>query len=50
MCFDPPIEEFTKSWKTENQFNLKMTDSNREKKLSGWKGAVSRTLSNKHPS
>ena len=29
--FDPPIEEFTKSWKTENQFNLKMTDSNREK-------------------
>ena len=31
MGFDPPVEEFTKSWKTENQFNLKMTDLNREK-------------------
>jgi len=49
MGFYPPIEEFAKSWKTENQFNSKMTDSNREKKLSGWKDAVSRTLSNKHP-
>jgi glycerol kinase len=33
--------------KTEKQFSSKMTDSNREKKLLGWKDAVSRTLSNK---
>lgn len=45
--FYPPIEEFAKSWKSENQFNSKMSEADRQKKLSGWKDAVSRTLTNK---
>jgi len=44
--FYPSTEEFAESWTTENQFNSKMTDANRERKLLGWKDAVSRTLSN----
>ena len=40
-------EEFAKSWKSENQFNSKMSEADRQKKLSGWKDAVSRTLTNK---
>jgi len=45
--FYPPIEEFAKSWKSESQFNSKMPKAERQKKLSGWKDAVCRTLSNK---
>jgi len=45
--FYPPIKEFAKSWKSENQFNSKMSEADRQKKLSGWKDAVSRTLTNK---
>ena len=44
--FYPLIEEFAKSWKSENQFNSKMSEADRQKKLSGWKDAVNRTLSN----
>ena len=45
--FYPPIEDFAKSWKSENQFNSKMPEAVRQKKLSGWKDSVNRTLSNK---
>ena len=45
--FYPPIEEFAKSWKSESQFNSKMPKAERQKKLSGWKDAVGRTLTNK---
>ena len=45
--FYPAIEDFAKSWKSENQFNSKMPEAVRQKKLSGWKDSVSRTLSNK---
>ena len=45
--FYPPIEDFAKSWKSENQFNSTMPEAVRQKKLSGWKDSVSRTLSNK---
>ena len=45
--FYPPIEEFAKSWKSESQFNSKMPKAERQKKLSGCKDAVCRTLSNK---
>ena len=44
--FYPPIEEFAKSWKSENRFNSKMSEADRQRKLSGWKDAVNRTLSN----
>ena len=43
--FYPPIGEFAKLWKAETQFNSKMPEVERQKKLSGWKDAVSRTLS-----
>ena len=43
--FYPSIEEFAESWKTEKQFSSKMSDAKRERKLLGWKDAVSRTLS-----
>ena len=45
--FYPPIEDFAKSWKSENRFNSKMSEADRQRKLSGWNDAVSRTLSNK---
>ena len=45
--FYPPIQDFAKSWKSENQFNSTMPKAVRQKKLSGWKDSVSRTLSNK---
>jgi glycerol kinase len=45
--FYPPIEDFAKSWNSENQFNSTMPEAVRQKKLSGWKDSVSRTLSNK---
>jgi len=44
--FYPPIEDFAKSWKSENRFNSKMSEADRQRKLSGWKDAVNRTLSN----
>ena len=31
----------------ESQFNSKMSDNERDKKLAGWKNAVKRTLSNR---
>ena len=43
--FYPPIDEFAKSWKAETQFNSNMSEESRQKKLSGWKDAVRRTLS-----
>lgn len=43
--FYPSTEEFAESWKTEKQFSSKMSDAKRERKLLGWKDAVSRTLS-----
>jgi len=45
--FYPPIEDFAKSWNSEKQFTSKMTVVDRQKKLEGWKDAVSRTLSSK---
>ena len=42
-----PIEDFAKSWNSEKQFTSKMTVVDRQKKLEGWKDAVSRTLSSK---
>ncbi len=45
--FYPSMDDFAKSWKSEKQFNSKMADDYREKKLAGWRDAVSRTLSNK---
>ena len=45
--FYPSMDDFAKSWKSEKQFNSQMADDYREKKLVGWRDAVSRTLSNK---
>ena len=45
--FYPSMDEFAKSWQSENQFNSIINDDQREKKLAGWKDAVERTLSNK---
>jgi len=45
--FYPAMEDFAKSWKSESQFNSKMSDNERDKKLAGWKNAVKRTLSNR---
>ena len=45
--FYPSIEDFAKSWNSEKQFTSKMTVVDRQKKLEGWKDAVSRTLSSK---
>jgi len=45
--FYPRIEDFAKSWNSEKQFTSKMTVVDRQKKLEGWKDAVSRTLSSK---
>ena len=45
--FYPQIDEFSKSWKSESQFNSQMPEDERQKKLSGWKDAVNRTLSTK---
>jgi len=45
--FYPPMSDFSESWQSENQFNSKMANDLREKKLAGWKDAVSRTLTNK---
>jgi glycerol kinase len=44
--FYPPMDEFSESWQSESQFNSKMTEDLRERKLAGWKDAVKRTLSN----
>ena len=44
--FYPPMSDFSESWQSENQFNSKMANDLREKKLAGWKDAVKRTLSN----
>ena len=44
--FYPPMDEFSGSWQSESQFNSKMTEDLRERKLAGWKDAVKRTLSN----
>ena len=44
--FYPPMDEFSKSWQSESQFNSKMKEELRERKLAGWKDAVRRTLSN----
>ena len=45
--FYPAMEDFAKSWRSESQFNSKMSDNERDKKLAGWKNAVKRTLSNR---
>ncbi|MDC1318888.1 glycerol kinase GlpK [Candidatus Thioglobus sp.] len=45
--FYPQIDEFSKSWRSESQFKPKMPQAERQKKLSGWKDAVNRTLSTK---
>ena len=44
--FYPPMDEFSESWQSECQFNSKMKEELRERKLAGWKDAVRRTLSN----
>ena len=44
--FYPPMDEFSESWQSESQFNSKMKEEFRERKLAGWKDAVRRTLSN----
>jgi len=44
--FYPPMSDFSETWQSENQFNSKMANDLREKKLAGWKDAVKRTLSN----
>ena len=44
--FYPPMDEFSESWQSESQFNSKMKEELRERKLAGWKDAVRRTLSN----
>ena len=43
--FYPSMDEFSESWQSESQFNSKMTEDLRERKLAGWKDAVKRTLS-----
>ena len=43
--FYPSMGEFSKTWQSESQFNSKMTHDQRQRKLSGWKDAVNRTLS-----
>ena len=43
--FYPSMGEFSETWQSESQFNSKMTDDQRQRKLSGWKDAVKRTLS-----
>ena len=44
--FYPPMDEFSESWQSESQFNSKMKEELRARKLAGWKDAVKRTLSN----
>ena len=44
--FYPPMDEFSESWQSESQFNSKMKEELRARKLAGWKEAVRRTLSN----
>ena len=44
--FYSPMDEFSESWQSESQFNSKMKEELRERKLAGWKDAVRRTLSN----
>ncbi|WP_435190213.1 glycerol kinase GlpK [Pseudothioglobus sp. nBUS_23] len=44
--FYPPMDEFSDSWQSESQFNSKMKEELRARKLAGWKDAVRRTLSN----
>ena len=44
--FYPSMDEFSESWQSESQFNSKMKEELRERKLAGWKDAVRRTLSN----
>ena len=46
VSFYPPMDEFSKSWQSESQFNSKMKAELRARKLAGWKDAVRRTLSN----
>ena len=48
--FYPPMDEFSESWQSESQFNSKMKEEHRARKLAGWKDAVRRTLSNTSPS
>ena len=43
--FYPPMDEFSESWQSESQFNSKMKEELRARKLAGWKEAVRRTLS-----
>jgi glycerol kinase len=44
--FYPSMDEFSESWQSESQFNSKMKEELRARKLAGWKDAVRRTLSN----
>ena len=44
--FYSPMDEFSESWQSESQFNSKMKEELRARKLAGWKDAVRRTLSN----
>ena len=43
--FYPSMDEFSETWQSESQFNSKMTNDQRQRKLSGWEDAVKRTLS-----
>lgn len=40
----PNMIEFSKSWDLERKFKPKMKAISRERKLAGWRDAVSRTL------
>ena len=41
----PAPEDFAKSWRLDRRFSPKMTKPEREKKIAGWRDALSRTLS-----
>ena len=43
--FYPSMDEFSETWQSESQFNSKMTNDQRQRKLFGWEDAVKRTLS-----
>ncbi|MEM6987276.1 MAG: glycerol kinase GlpK [Pseudomonadota bacterium] len=45
LCASP--QDFAASWQAERRFEPKMADAERERLYSGWRDAVSRTLSNR---
>ena len=44
--FYPPIDEFKQSWSLDRRFSPKMDTEKRFQKISGWKEAIKRTLTN----